>query len=63
MTQNQRAAQVTVNATDLRALLNVTEGYVSEHGLDSVNRYAAPLDVEIAIANAQAAMRVADARA
>ena len=44
---------VTVSATDLRALLDVTEGYASEHGLDSVQRYAMPQQVRRAIRKCQ----------
>ena len=51
---------ITISTTDLRALLDVTEGYTSEHGLDSVNRYAAPVEVERAIINASAKMREVD---
>ena len=51
---------IMISATDLRTLLDVTEGYTSEHGMDSVERYAVPDQVQRAIANANAAMRLAD---
>ena len=48
---------ITISAADIRALLDVTEGFVSEHGLDSVARYASPEEVARAVANASAAIR------
>ena len=41
---------------DLRLLLDVAEGYISESGLDAVGRYAVPMDVLRAISNAKAAI-------
>ena len=54
---------VTISATDLRALLDVTEGYASEHGLDSVQRYAMPQQVRGAIANANTALHQVETQA
>ena len=34
---------ITIQAIDLQALLDVAEGYTSENGVDSVGRYAVPL--------------------
>lgn len=53
---------VTISTVDLRALIDVTEGYTSEHGLDSVERYALPEQVRRAIVNASAAMKDVDAQ-
>lgn len=52
-------ASITISAADLRALLDVAEGYAAEYGLDSVARYAAPTAVERAMANAGEAMKEA----
>ena len=41
---------------DLRILLDVAEGYISENGLEAVNRYAVPMDVLRAISNTKAAI-------
>ena len=49
-------ADITISAANLNALVDVTEGYSSEHGLDSVKRYADPAQVEQAIAFAKAAI-------
>ena len=46
----------TISAADLRALLDVAEGFTSENGLDAVARYAVPDAVQKAIDNAAAAM-------
>ena len=43
---------VSISFADLRALLDVAEGYAAEHGLDSVSRYATPAAMERAGANA-----------
>lgn len=53
---------VTISTVDLRALIDVAEGYTSEHGLDSVERYALPEQVRRAIVNASAAMKDVDAQ-
>ena len=47
---------ITIQASDLQALLDVAEGYTSENGVDSVGRYAAPEAVQLAIVNARAAI-------
>ncbi len=44
----------TISATDLRALLDVAEGFTTENGLDAVARYAAPNEVRHAINHAAA---------
>ena len=49
-------ADIIISAVDLSALLDVTEGYTSEHGLDSVKRYADPAQVERALAFAKGAI-------
>ena len=54
---------ISISVTDLRALLDVTEGYASEHGLESVTRYAVPAEVSRAVANAKAAISRSDRRA
>ena len=41
---------------DLRILLDVAEGYISENGLEAVNRYAVARDVLRAISNTKAAI-------
>ena len=41
---------------DLRILLDVAEGYISENGLEAVSRYAVPMDVLRAISNTKAAI-------
>ena len=41
---------------DLRILLDVAEGYISENGLEAVNRYAVPTDVLRAISNTKEAI-------
>ena len=46
----------TLTTIDLRILLDVVEGYISENGLKAVNRYAAPKDVLRAISNSKAAI-------
>ena len=46
----------TISAIDLRALLDVAEGFTTENGLDSVARYAVPEEVQQAINNATAAV-------
>ena len=48
------SSKLTTN--DLRILLDVAEGYISENGLEAVNRYAAPMDVLRAINNTKAAI-------
>ncbi len=48
------SSKLTTN--DLRILLDVAEGYISENGLEAVDRYAAPMDVLRAINNAKAAI-------
>ncbi len=53
---------VTISTTDLRALLDVTEGYASEHGLESVGRYAETAQVERAISEAKTAIEAVIAR-
>ena len=50
---------VSISFADLRALLDVAEGYAAEHGLDSVSRYATPAAVERAVANASEVIREA----
>lgn len=45
---------------DLRILLDVAEGYISENGLEAVNRYAVPTDVLRAIRNTKAAIGTDD---
>ena len=52
-------SSITISATDLRALLDVAEGYAVEHGLNSVARYAAPTAVQRAMANACEAIKEA----
>lgn len=47
---------VEIPTSDLRALLEVVEGYVSENGLDSVARYAAPSDVRRSIVHVLSAL-------
>ena len=46
----------TISAADLRALLDVAEGFSSENGLDAVAKYAVPEAVQQAIDNATAAV-------
>ena len=53
---------VTISTTDLRALLDVAEGYTTENGLDAVGRYAVPEAVLRAINNAAAAVRQSDVK-
>lgn len=48
---------ITIPANDLQALLDVSEGYTAENGLESVGRYALPEEVQRAISNAKAAIR------
>ena len=50
----------TISAIDLRALLDVAEGFTTENGLDAVARYAVPKDVQQAINNATAAVYKSD---
>lgn len=45
---------------DLRTLLDVAEGYISENGLEAVNRYAVPMEVLRAISNTKAAIGADD---
>ena len=45
-----------VSVTDLRALLDVAEGFTTENGLDAVTRYAVPEEVQQAINHATAAV-------
>ena len=51
----------TIATIDLRALLDVVEGYTSESGLDTVGRYAIPEEVQRAVINAKAAIRKSEA--
>lgn len=48
---------VTVTLTDLQALTDVTEGFMSEAGEYAVSRYADPVEVEEAVANAKTTIR------
>ena len=45
---------------DLRVLIDVAEGYISENGLEAVNRYAVPMDVLRAIRNTREAISADD---
>ena len=46
-----------ISTVDLRALLDVAEGYTAEHGLDAVGRYAVREAVQRAINNATVVVR------
>ena len=50
---------VAIATSDLRVLLEVADGYTTEHGPDAVDRYAVAEDVRRAIINAKAAIRKA----
>ena len=52
---------ITIPSTDLRLFLDLAEGYIAEHGLDSIGRYAVPEEVQRAIANARTAIGRASA--
>ena len=47
----------TVNLTDLQALTEVAEAFMSEAGDYTINRYAGPAQVVRAVANAKTAIR------
>ena len=47
---------ITISIVDLKALLDVAEGYTCEGGVDAVSRYASPEQVQQAIINAKTAI-------
>ena len=60
MEEGDHMQDTTISANDLRALLDVAEGFTTENGLDAVARYAIPEEVHQAINNATAAMHESD---
>ena len=50
----------TISTVDLRALLDVAQGYTTENGFDAVGRHAVPEAVLRAINYATAAVRQSD---
>lgn len=51
--------KVLIATDDLQALLDVSDGYITEHGIEGVGRYAEPKQIHNAIRNASEVIRIA----